>query len=86
MKECKRCGKERPITSFQPQSRDKTKRRNVCNSCKYKREKERETEAQKEKKREYYRNYHKRHPEVARYKAYCSDDRRRIVTGKHYAF
>jgi len=32
-KVCVKCGEERPIKSFPQQSRDRTKRRNICGQC-----------------------------------------------------
>ncbi len=75
-KMCKRCGEEREILNFSPQSRDPTKRRNICNACNYKRSKDSGyIDSRKEENRQYQKAYHKRSPEVAKHKSYTHQDK-----------
>ncbi len=77
-KVCKTCEQDKPLESFPKYGKDKKRTiayRPHCKSCTYKKEKSKWTESKKEKVRAYHRAYHRKNPDVAKIKAYQSNDR-----------
>ena len=77
-KVCIKCNNEKSLDKFDKQSRDKTKRRNVCNSCKYKTTKQSGyLDKNKLKRSKQIESWKKKNPQGSRFRAMRNSDKKR---------